>query len=133
MGFKFIKNSRYYGQFLNSRINSQKQMTSFQNFFFLSTLNCFLLGKRITIADSCLKFNFTASCSSLITLASDLEISALREIMRSILSLKSGASQISILQLLSLGRQWSLDVHRLNCLSGVVLRIKDKDILSRKN
>jgi hypothetical protein len=123
MGFMFMNNSRYYGKYLNSKVNSINQMINFQNTFFMMTLSSYLLGKRITLCDNTLKLSFSSNSESLLTLSSSYELSTLKKALRTLLSLKSGAIQMALIQLLNLCRQWpGLDIQSSGMIALVTNR-----------
>lgn len=105
MGFSFLKNSKFYGRYLNKNLNSKMQMINFGNYYYFSTLNSVLNNMRVNNNLNTLD-NSVSGDGSIVLKGTNFDLALLKDAFQYLLSVP-GISQISIFKLISVCRQWS--------------------------
>lgn len=101
MNYGFSRSSKYFANYMNSRVNSHYRTISFKNCFYFSTMLTLLKQNYVPCIAGQGYFTYVAQTS----LVSDSnELSAIRELVTNLFSLNSSVSLLSLLRSLQMNR-----------------------------
>ena len=121
--FSNMKNGRYYSKYLNKNINPMNKMVAYKNYYYMTTLTSFLLGRKLNLISSN-NFLIVGGSDATSSDLSAISSTVLKEAVQSLLSFRCGLTQLSMFQLLNLNIQWNgLDLQSIGKLSSVTARV----------